>query len=175
MEKLEKFFNFKTEILSEPESIDDNLIDEYDLAIESEIDKLQKNIESIQTLKLRKPKWTLPTLINYTQIGITGKIGCYKVIYKPTNKIMGIGTGNVGNRRNRHLSVFKNNGVDIIHKNGTSSGSALAGYMYKHDSNIDNWLFSWCEISNSYLAAAYEYFLQKRYNPPFNKLEMAGK
>ena len=53
--------------------------------------------------------------------------------------------------------------------------SALAGYMYKFDSNIDNWLFSWCDVGNKYLAASYEYFLQKKFNPQFNKLEMAGK
>jgi hypothetical protein len=47
--------------------------------------------------------------------------------------------------------------------------------MYKFDSNIDNWLFSWCDVGNKYLAGSYEYFLQKKYSPQFNKLEMAGK
>jgi len=168
MDMKNKFFGFedtKTEIIE----------NEYELAIDSEIDKLKENIASIEKLKQKKPVWTNPVPIYTTQNGINNVIGCYKVIYKLTNEVMGIGTGVVANRRNRHLSVFRNNGVDIIHPNGTSSGSALAGYMYKFDSNIDNWLFSWCDVGNKYLAASYEYFLQKKFNPQFNKLEMAGK
>ena len=148
---------------------------EYELAINSEIDKLKETIASIKKLKQKKPVWTNPIPICAKQNSISNTIGCYKVIHKLTNQVMGIGTGVVANRRNRHISVFRNNGVDIMHPNGTSSGSALAGYMYKFDSNIDNWLFSWCNIGNSYLAASYEYFLQKKFNPQFNKLEMAGK
>ena len=171
MNLTDKFFNFQNDENNNQESIKD----EYFLAIDSEIDKLKENIDSIEKLKTKQPSWTHPIPMNTTQNGISGIIGCYKVIYKLTNEVMGIGTGVVANRRTRHLSVFKNDGVDIIHPNGTSSGSALAGYMYKFDSNIDNWLFSWCEVNNKYLAASYEYFLQKKYNPQFNKLEMAGK
>ena len=48
-------------------------------------------------------------------------------------------------------------------------------HMYKHDKNINNWLFQWAYVGNKSLAEQYEILLQKTENPLFNSLHMAGK
>ena len=40
----------------------------------------------------------------------------------------------------------------ITHSGGSTSGSVVAQKMFKHDSNLDNWLFSWCETKEKTLA-----------------------
>ena len=87
---------------------------------------------------------------------------------------MSIGQGNVSGRRTRHLSVFRNNGQDITHSGGSTSGSVVAQKMFRHDSNLNNWAFSWCETKEKTLASQYEYELQQEMLPPFNGLHMGG-
>jgi hypothetical protein len=139
----------------------------YQQAIEEELEQLKTNLNKIKKLSNITPVWSPIVPITNKLVGVENVIGCYKVIYKD-KKVMGIGQGVIANRKCKHLQVFRNGGIDIIHPNGTSSGSALAGYMYKHDKNINNWYFSWCNIGNSNLSKSYEYFLQLKYRPKFN-------
>lgn len=141
----------------------------YQQAIEEELEQLKNNINRIKRLSTSTPVWSPVLPIADRMVGVGNTIGCYKVIYKD-KKVMGIGQGKILNRKNKHLQVFRNNGIDIIHPNGTSTGSPLAGYMYRYDKNINNWYFSYCNIGNSNLSKSYEYFLQLKYRPKFNLL-----
>ena len=126
--------------------------------------KRQQLKESLRQLDVLEKNASVPT----------GTIGVYKIIHIPTDKVMSIGQGNVSGRRTRHLSVFKNNGQDITHSGGSTSGSVVAQKMFRHDSNLNNWAFSWCETKEKTLASQYEYELQQEMLPPFNGLHMGG-
>jgi len=142
--------------------------------------RIQKLSEHIGELKLRsemEPIWSTPIAIDErlpSGAGITKKMGVYQIIHKPTNTIMSIGKGNLGDRRARHKRVFLNKGRPIENESSTSD-SSTARKMYQHDTNLDNWLFSWCEVGNEELALEYEIQLQAYYNPEFNDQTLAGK
>ena len=46
--------------------------------------------------------------------------------------------------------------------------------MYRYDSNIDNWMFSWCDAKSKAIASEYERLLQQVENPNFNNVSMGG-
>jgi len=46
--------------------------------------------------------------------------------------------------------------------------------MYIFDDNIDNWLFSYCNIGVKSLCSEYEEALQKEEEPEFNNSSMSG-
>ena len=156
---------------AEPVEIDD--LPAYIRAIEIKRQQLKESLRQLDVLEKKVPVWSDVTLMSEALVP-TGTIGVYKIIYKPTMEVMSIGQGNVSGRRTRHLSVFKNNGQDITHSGGSTSGSVVAQKMFKHDSNLDNWLFSWCETKEKTLASQYEFELQQEILPPFNGLHMGG-
>lgn len=147
----------------------------YDKSVEYLIISLEEKIELLNQLKDSEIKWSKPNQFSDSESGVSKAIGCYKIIYKPTMKVMGIGQGNISNRKARHKSVFLNGGVDIIHENGTSSGSPTAGKMFRFDSDLENWLFSWCDVGSKELAQIYEDKLIREFQPEFNSEHMAGK
>ena len=106
--------------------------------------------------------------------------GVYKIIYKPFYEaedgspyVMYIGQGNVSQRCRRHTSVFKNKGKGLQHAN-SSSASQGAVHMYEFDDDIDNWLFSYCNIGVKSLCSKYEEALVKEEEPEFNNSSMSG-
>ena len=106
---------------------------------------------------------------------VSSSIGVYRIIYKPTNQVASIGCGNVNCRKARHKGVHKNKGKTMMTKNGAPSPSMTGMHMYKHDKDINNWLFQWTHIGNKPLAEQYEKLLQHKEKPLFNNLSMAGK
>ena len=152
----------------------------YNTAVNNVIQQLSENIAMIKSLSSNEPVWSdivpidgpSPKIQNHK---ISNSIGVYKIIYKPTMEIMSIGCGNVSARKARHLGVFKNKGKTIISKNGSPSPSITGMYMFRHDRNINNWLFQWCNVGNKELSEMYEIILQQNETPIFNNESMAGK
>lgn len=152
----------------------------YSEAVNSIIQQLSETVGRIKELSTIEPIWSdmapidgpSPRIKNHS---ISYAIGVYKIIYKPTMEVMSIGCGNIGNRRTRHLRVFKNKGNTLITKNGSPSGSMTAIHMYRYDKNINNWLFQWCDVGNKELSERYELLLQQNENPLFNNLSLGGK
>lgn len=144
----------------------------FSTAIKNQLDFHTKNISDIKELIS-----TQPTFSEWKPITQKSKssIGVYMILHKPTQTISSIGCGRIGNRKGRHLSVFRNGGGDITHHNGSTSGSITGRKMYEMDTDLGNWWFSYCEIPNSSLASEYERLLQLEIKPPFNNLSMGGK
>ena len=145
----------------------------YEKAIEKKREQLLKSIKRLDKLKNVKPAWSEVEQMDKASVP-TKTIGVYKIIYKPTGEVMSIGQGNVSGRRTRHLSVFKNKGRDIIHSGGSTSGSVVGQKMYRHDDNLNNWLFSFCDCKEKTLASQFECELQHQILPQFNGLHMGG-
>tara|TARA_R100000005_G_C4878829_1_gene131499 strand:+ start:82 stop:582 length:501 start_codon:yes stop_codon:yes gene_type:complete len=153
--------------------VENNGLSAYERAVEKKQRQIQESLDNIKRLKNKQPVWSSPCPIEIAKVP-SKTIGVYKIIYKPTNEIMSIGQGDVGNRKGRHKSVFLNGGRDITHKGGTTSGSVTAQKMYRHDSNLSNWLFSYCSVTEKTLANAFEFELQQDLKPQFNALHMGG-
>jgi hypothetical protein len=145
----------------------------YNRAIDKKEKQIKESLINLAKARNKKPIWSLPKPIEIAKVP-SGTIGVYKIIHKPTNKVMSIGQGNVGNRKGRHKSVFLNDGKDITHKGGTTSGSVTAQKMYRHDNDLSNWYFSYCSMGEKTLANAFEGELQQDLQPPFNALHMGG-
>ena len=135
--------------------------------------QLKESLKQLDMLENKVPVWSDVTPIDKAKVP-SGTIGVYKIIYKPTMKVMSIGQGNVGKRKGRHKSVFLNDGKDITHEGGTTSGSVTAQKMYRHDYDLSNWYFSYCSVGEKTLANAFENELQQDLRPPFNALHMGG-
>lgn len=119
-------------------------------------------------------KWYGPLLFTEKgSDGIGSALGVYKIIHC-NDGLMAIGQGKVGNRRNRHKAVFLNNGNDVIHESGASSGSATGRHMYHYDPVLTNWSFTWCNLGNKRLAETYERLLIEYHKPLLNNESMAG-
>jgi hypothetical protein len=148
----------------------------YNKVIKSKLLELKLEIKNIKLLSKTIPKFTKPICFESAHNGgISKAIGVYKIIYAPTGVVMSIGQGNIGARKDRHLQIFRNKGLSAIYKSsGASSGSQCGSKMYKFDSNIDNWLFSWCDCGNKNIAAELEIRLIDKYKPEFNLETMAG-
>ena len=95
--------------------------DVYKTAVNNQIQQLTNQLDKLKLLLNYQVKWSEPQPITSRTSGLSKVIGVYRIIYKPTKETMSIGQGNVGARRSRHLSVFRNNGQDIIHENGCTS------------------------------------------------------
>lgn len=143
-------------------------------AILSQLEYHNRQISKMEEMIGNDPVWSEPTPITERQIGISGKLGVYRIIYKPTMETVSIGQGHVSTRKARHLSVFRNGGKDVVSSSGATSGSQTAQKMYKFDSNLDNWLFSWCDVGDKTVSSSYEHLLQLNEEPLFNDLKMAG-
>jgi hypothetical protein len=145
----------------------------------NQIHLLYLEMVEIEKLLNLTPEWSEPKPIDTNQ-KFGGKIkGVYKIIYKPFYEaedgspyVMYIGQGNVNERHSRHKSVFKN-GKNLLHAN-SSSGSQAAVKMHEFDDDIDNWLFSYCNIGVKSLCSKYEKALQNEENPEFNNSSMNG-
>jgi len=149
----------------------------YEYSIDSRVNQLKKKIKELTTLKNEGIRWSVPIPLTESEItkGISNAIGVYKIIYNPTGEIMDIGCGNIGNRKQRHVSVYKNGGTPIIHKGGQMSGSSAALHMYRHDPNLSNWSFQWSNLKSKELAEEVETQLIRSLEPKFNSQHMAGK
>ena len=134
---------------------------------------LAKQMQEVRMVS-PKLKWTQPKPRNQAHKG-TGSIGVYKIIHRPSNKVMSIGQGNIGARKARHLGVFRNNGQTLISKNGKPSGSVTGQKMYEFDSNEDNWDFSLLAVGSKLLSCFIEESEQERLQPAFNASHMGGK
>ena len=144
------------------------------------IEKLKSELKIIEQMIDYKVIWTeiapyLQPIRKLNSVTISKAVGVYRIYYKPTMTIMDVGNGNIGNRHQRHRTVFQNNGVALMHKKGGSSGSAVATKMYNLDSDFSNWMFDWCHIGNKELSNRYEIMLIEKYRPEFNMDFMAGK
>ena len=148
----------------------------YNKVIQSKLLELKLEIKNIKLLSKTIPKFTKPISFESPHNGgISKAIGVYKIIYAPTGVVMSIGQGNIGKRKDRHLQIFRNKGLSVLNKSsGASSGSQSGSKMYKFDSNIDNWLFSWCDCGNKNIASELEIRLIAKYKPEFNLETMAG-
>ena len=147
----------------------------YKQVVETKILDLKLQIKKMKLLEDVIPKWSKKIPINHpSEDGISKAIGVYKVFHGPTGRLMSIGQGNIANRRQRHISIFKNKGDSIIWESGASEGSQTASKMYKFDKNINNWLFSWCDCANKQIAIELENHLIRKLKPKFNLQSMAG-
>jgi hypothetical protein len=156
-----------------------NLTESYKYICEKMVIEAENQFKNLKN-KLSKlnPEWSKLKPISKPAKGACKKgstLGVYSIVHEPTNELVYIGQGNVSTRKARHIQVFKNKGKGIIHKGGSYSGSQVAEKMYKFDSNIDNWLFSFTIIGEKNIIIAYEYELVKIYEPKFNKSYMTGK
>jgi len=143
------------------------------IATKTALLKLESISCKIKSFENFNPYWYEPRPIDKVRIA-QKSLGVYKIIYRPSNRVMSVGQGIVCGRRNRHVSVFKNKGADIVSKSGATSPSTTARHMYNHDSNLQNWWFSWCFVEDKFIIKFYENALQKELNPPFNSLHMGG-
>lgn len=166
-----------------PNQMDDSISTKaYFKAIDIKTVKLREEINQLERLRSVIPTWSVEEPIDKVKVPSTnGKkvIGVYKIIYRPTDEVVSIGQGVVNARRGRHVSVFKHSvkegyACDITHEGGATSGSEVAQKMYKEDSNLDNWYFSWCNTKSKPLANQLETELQNQINPRFNASHMAG-
>jgi hypothetical protein len=147
----------------------------YSQVVEAKILHLKLQIKEIKLLEDVIPKWSKKLPIDSSHSGgISKAIGVYKIFHAPTGKLMSIGQGAIGARKNRHISIFKNKGDSIIWESGASEGSQTATKMYKFDKNINNWLFSWCDCGNKQIAIELENYLIMKLKPKFNLSSMAG-
>lgn len=137
------------------------------------IQNLEKQMKEIQKVNSNL-EWTQAKRINQVHKG-TGAIGVYKIIHRPSNKVMSIGQGNIGARKSRHLGVFRNDGQTLISKNGKPSGSVTGQKMYQFDSNENNWDFSLLAVGSKFLSCFIEEDLQAKLRPAFNADHMGGK
>jgi|TARA_B110000263_G_C14974797_1_gene358767 hypothetical protein len=145
----------------------------YTLAITNVIQNLSEEIGGLKSGSMVEPEWSIPALITEMSKGIKG-IGVYRIIYKPTLITMSVGQGNISARKGRHKAVFLNKGKDIVSKSGATSPSVTGQKMYQYDTNINNWLFSFCVVGNKKVAVQYEKLLQEIEEPEFNILSMGG-
>jgi len=134
------------------------------------LEKQLKEIQKVDSIL----EWTQAKCINQVHKG-TGAIGVYKIIHRPSNKVMSIGQGNIGARKARHLGVFRNDGQTLISKNGKPSGSVTGQKMYQFDSNENNWDFSLLAVGSKFLSCFIEEDLQAKLRPAFNADHMGGK
>ncbi len=154
----------------------------YNKSIRSIKQKLMNDLDTINKLSEDRPDWTKPLPITEPSQKSKGfpisnkkSIGVYRIIHKPTNKVVSIGCGRVSSRKYRHKAVHGNKGKTLISKNGAPSPSMTGMHMYRYDKNINNYLFQWTHIGNKPLAEQYEKYLQHEEKPLFNNLSMAGK
>lgn len=119
-------------------------------------------------------KWSEPKSFSEKEKWNGAKLGVYRIIYKPTGKTLSIGQGNIGNRRCRHKSIFRNSGSAITHSGGGTSDSLTGQKMHKYDSDLSNWIFSWCPVPCKSVAKKYEELLQQIEKPLFNAESMGG-
>jgi hypothetical protein len=134
------------------------------------LEKQMKEIQKVDSVL----EWTKAKCINQVHKG-TGAIGVYKIIHRPSNKVMSIGQGNIGARKARHLGVFRNDGQTLISKNGKPSGSVTGQKMFEFDSNENNWDFSLLAVGSKFLSCFIEEDLQAKLRPAFNADHMGGK
>ena len=106
------------------------------------------------------------------------KIGVYKIIHKPTNKVMSVGQGIINARIDRHRMVFNNDGKDCVNPGGTTLPSTTGQHMYKHDTNPKNWYCSFAVTHKlKHLALELEKLLQLKYKTQtegFNSVYQSG-
>lgn len=162
-------------IIAMNEDVMDSLLE---TAIANKIKQTEKELQKTKEF-VRKyiAGWTTPVGIDATIKGArtkAGLLGVYKIIHKNSG-VMYIGQGNVSNRKNRHLSVFKNKGKEMVSPNGHSSSSQAGTKMYAFDQDIDNWLFSFIMIDNKGICAEYEKVITDFEMPQFNSPHMVGK
>lgn len=98
--------------------------------------------------------------------------------YKDDARVMYIGQGIVGKRRNVHKRIFNNEGKPIAYydSNGnvTSQYDSVVGRkMYNYDSDRKNWFFKYIECPKDW-APCLEEFYSWEYNPTFNDDGMVG-
>ena len=141
-------------------------------------EEAKNTINFIERLPKFSPEWTEPVPISKRiRIGQNaGLPGVYRIIYKPTGKVMSVGQGvKVSARKACHTNVFRNKGVALEHNGSYVTDSPVARKMFEYDSNIDNWYFSFVTFKESWMARIYEKYLQHKIIPEFNDLGFAGK
>ena len=156
-------------------------IDLFKKAVEIQINESLKTIEELENIP--NPIWIEPFPLSGTSsvpltYSVSGKqvkkSGVYKIYHWDNLEVpMAIGQGGISDRLNRHRLVFRNEGVAMVYKGGTSSSCATASKMYQYDSNLDNWYFSWCSLPRN-IISSYEKVLIKELKPKLNLAYMAG-
>ena len=147
-------------------------MDAFSRSVLKQIEELSAKLESTRNMVGFEPEWSEAVPIEKAKV--KGGLGVYRMIYGPTKEVMSIGQGHVGQRKSRHLGVFRNGGVDMISPNGHVSPSQTGKKMLAFDSNIDNWDFSYWLVPNKSICEEYELQLQTEMEPQFNELSMAG-
>ena len=142
-------------------------------SILNKIEEETKELEFLKGMISKNYEWSEIKPITNSTIS-HGKIGVYKIIHKEYG-VMYIGQGNIGNRKSRHLGVFRNDGKDLISVGGHVSPSQAGKKMYAFDKNIDNWYFSYIVLDSKKVSTEYETLLTILEEPEFNNLSMSGK
>lgn len=141
--------------------------------IVSEVVALARLSAKTESLLNETFEWAEP--VNISSCRVSSKaIGVYKIIYGPTMETKYIGQGNIGARRGRHTGVFRNDGQDMVSPNGHVSPSQAGKKMFIHDSNLDNWLFSYLDVKLKNISSKYEEVLVMQEEPEFNNTSMSG-
>ena len=146
--------------------------DLFKATVALKLQELSEQTAEVKCLVDYEPNWSYAGPLESVRIG--KGTGVYRIIYKPSGETLSIGQGVLEQRRQRHKSVFLNGGEDVVSPNGHVSPSQTAKKMYRHDTNLDNWYFSYCLIVES-LCGAYEKALVEKEKPLFNLIHMAGK
>ena len=142
-------------------------------SILNKIEEETKELESLKGMVSKNYEWSETKPI--TEVSVpTSRIGVYKIIHEEYG-VMYIGQGNVGQRKSRHLGVFRNDGKDIVSSGGHVSPSQAGKKMYAFDNNIDNWYFTYIILDNKKVSTEYETLLTNLEEPQFNNLSMSGK
>jgi hypothetical protein len=93
-------------------------------------------------------------------------------------KIMYVGQGNISQRKAIHTQIFRNGGNPRIFHNvegkvTSQVDSVAARKMYRYDSNMRNWRFSYILTGKDWSPIIENYYIQK-VNPAFNDEKMSG-
>ena len=142
-------------------------------SIANKIEEESKELEKLKGMFGNSYIWTEPAVITNSPVP-TGKIGVDKIMHQDYG-VMYIGQGIISNRKGRHISVFRNNGQDVVSPNGHVSPSQAGKKMYAFDDNLNHWLFSYVILDNKKVSTEYESLLTEIEEPEFNNLSMSGK
>lgn len=158
----------------------DNKKQEY-LGKLTQIDRIALSIESQQWKPLKN---FLFDGVSFS--GISNATGVYMIIHSTdsckTQKIYYVGQGNIAQRKKVHKGVFLNEGAPLLFKNDltdpnrvtSTSDSVIARKMYKKDTNMSHWYFTYISCPKDW-ANNLEEEIITFIKPEGNDEKMSGK
>ena len=150
------------------ESILNKLLNE---SLENVIKEYGKKIEELENI-IGVTSWRNTTFLAYSSSGIQSDM--VYVIDHIQCPWMYVGEG-TRTRPKQHISNFKvkmksddPNAIYVSSNGKSTNQSVVAGKMFKHDQDPNNWLIRWSPVINKDVAKAFEKALYNRFQCPFN-------